>query len=81
MIGALVGALLMIAIITIQYLLDDTIKTDEDVRKYLQLDTLAQIPYVKGLDEKGKANSSLLKAAKRSASGSRTRKSSSRAAK
>ena len=74
MIGAIVGALLMIGIITVQYLLDDTIKTDEDVKKYLQLDTLAQIPYVKGLDEKGKANSSLFKAAKRSSSGSRTRK-------
>ncbi len=50
MIGALVGAIIMIGIITVQYLLDDTIKSDEDVRKYLQLDTLAQIPYVKGMD-------------------------------
>ena len=50
MIGALVGAIIMIALITVKYLLDDTIKTDEDVRKYLQLDTLAQIPYVKGMD-------------------------------
>ena len=54
MIGALVGAILMIGIITVQFLTDDTIKTDEDVRKYLQLDTLAQIPYVKGMDEKNK---------------------------
>ncbi len=80
MIGALVGALLMIAIITIQYLLDDTIKTDEDVKKYLQLDTLAQIPYVKGLDEKGKASSSFLSGAKRRSSPKSSGKSS-RAAK
>ena len=81
MIGALVGAILMIGIITVQYLLDDTIKTDEDVRKYLQLDTLAQIPYVKGLDEKNKGNAGLLAAAARkTSSNGSTRESRRRAA-
>ena len=53
-IGALIGALLVAAIIVIRYLLDDTIKSDEDVRKYLQLDTLAELPYIKSWEEKKK---------------------------
>ena len=58
MIGALAAAVVIIGIITVQYLLDDTIKTEEDVRKYLQLDTLAQIPYVKGIEERSKTGAS-----------------------
>jgi hypothetical protein len=27
--------------------MDDTIKTSDDVRKYLNVDTLAEVPYVK----------------------------------
>lgn len=47
-IGALFGAFLMIAIIIIRYLMNDTIQTEEDVRKYLNLHTLAAIPLEKG---------------------------------
>ncbi len=47
-IGAIVLAVLAILIITIRYLSDDTIKDDEDVKKYLELDTLAQFPLLKG---------------------------------
>lgn len=45
--GGIVGAAIAIAIIVLGYLLDDTIKTEEDVRKYLQLNTLAEIPMEK----------------------------------
>ena len=47
-IGAIVLAVLAILIIVIRYLSDDTIKDDEDVKKYLELDTLAQFPLLKG---------------------------------
>ena len=45
--GGIVGAAIAVAIIVLGYLLDDTIKTEEDVRKYLQLNTLAEIPIEK----------------------------------
>lgn len=41
-----VGALFVIAIIVIRFLLDDTIKTSEDVEKYLELSTLGMIPEI-----------------------------------
>ena len=44
LIGGLVGCLLICAILLIRYLLDDTIKSSEDVEKYLGLSTLALIP-------------------------------------
>lgn len=43
-IGGILGVLLVCAVILIHYLLDDTIKTSEDVEKYLGLSTLALIP-------------------------------------
>lgn len=45
--GGIVAAAIAVAIIVLGYLLDDTIKTEEDVRKYLQLNTLAEIPMEK----------------------------------
>ena len=42
--GALVGALLVSAVVVIRYLLDDTVKTSEDVEKYLSMSCLAMIP-------------------------------------
>lgn len=42
--GGAAAALLACAVIVIRFLLDDTIKTEEDVRKYLDLNTLASIP-------------------------------------
>lgn len=44
LIGALLGALLVEGIVTLQYILDDTIKTSEDIEQYLGLSTLALIP-------------------------------------
>ncbi len=44
LIGGMLGVLLVCAVILIQYLMDDTIKSSEDVEKYLGLSTLALIP-------------------------------------
>lgn len=43
-IGGLLGIFLLCAIILVQYLMDDTIKSSEDVEKYLGISTLALIP-------------------------------------
>ena len=47
-IGGVLGIFLMIAVILVRFLMDDTIKTPEDVEKYLQLSTLAVIPLNEG---------------------------------
>ena len=43
-IGGLVGVLIAAAVILISYLSNDTIKTQEDVERYLKLSTLGTIP-------------------------------------
>ena len=45
--GGLLLMILVIAVIVIRYLLDDTVKNEEDVRKYLNLNTLASLPDTK----------------------------------
>lgn len=42
--GLLLGAFVMIGIITVQFLLDDKIKTTDDIRKYTGMATLAIVP-------------------------------------
>lgn len=42
--GGIAGAALICVIVLVRYLLDDTIKSSEDVEKYLGLSTLALIP-------------------------------------
>ena len=42
--GGLVGAVLAAGVFTLLFLMDDTIKTEEDVRRYLKLNTLAAMP-------------------------------------
>jgi len=44
LIGGMLGILLVCAIVLVRYLMDDTIKSAEDVEKYLGLSTLALIP-------------------------------------
>lgn len=44
LIGGLLGCFVICAIILIRHLMDDTIKSSEDVEKYLGLSTLALIP-------------------------------------
>lgn len=43
-IGFVIGAFLCVAVILIRFLLDDTVKTSEDVEKFLAMSTLAMIP-------------------------------------
>ena len=52
-IGGVLGVLLIVAVVLLRYLMDDTVKTPEDVEKYLQLSTLAVIPLNEG-DSEGK---------------------------
>lgn len=47
MMGALLGAVLAMGMIILLELMDDTIKTEEDVKKYLQMNTLAAFPLEK----------------------------------
>lgn len=57
--GMFVGLFISALLIAIKYLLDDTIKTTEDVEKYLQMSTLALIPIMNaGNTKKGKTKSS-----------------------
>ena len=42
--GFLLGALVMIAVTTVQFLLDDKIKTSDDIRKYTGMAALAVVP-------------------------------------
>lgn len=46
-IGAVLGALLVIAVLVIRHLMDDTIKISDDVHKYLGLDVLAEFPEIR----------------------------------
>ena len=47
-VGGILGVFVVGAVILIHYLLDDTIKSSEDVEKYLGLSTLALIPVAPG---------------------------------
>ena len=47
LIGLVLGALLSIGIITVQFLMDDKIKTADDIEKYAGLPTLAVVPVKK----------------------------------
>ena len=53
-IGAAIGILLSLAIVVIVYLMNDTVKTPEDVEKYLGLSVLGTIPYVSKSGKKSK---------------------------
>lgn len=52
-IGALLGAVLVCAAVTIQVVMNDTIKTEEDIEKYLKISTLAEIPAKRNTKAKG----------------------------
>lgn len=54
LIGAVLGFVLSAAYIIIRYMLDDTVKTADDVEKYLGLNTLAAIPEEGGTDNSEK---------------------------
>lgn len=43
-VGGLLGLVFVAAFVLLQHFMDDTIKSEEDVRKYLELNTLAAVP-------------------------------------
>ena len=47
LLGGMIGLFLAAALIIVRHLMDDTIKTEEDVEKYLQLNTIAAFSYNK----------------------------------
>ena len=53
-IGFLLGAFLCMAVVLVQFLLDDTIKTSDDIEKYLGLSTLGMIPMREAPEERGR---------------------------
>ena len=48
LIGGVAGGFIVCAVILVVFLLDDTIKTSEDIEKYLGISTLALIPAMEG---------------------------------
>ncbi len=52
-IGALLGAVLVCAAVTLQVVMNDTIKTEEDIEKYLKISTLAEVPAKRNTNGKG----------------------------
>lgn len=54
LIGFAIGAVICIGILILRYYLDDSIKTSEDVEKYLGMTTLATIPMFDTEDDKKK---------------------------
>ena len=58
LIGFLIGAVITIAVLIIRYYLDDSIKTSEDVERYLGMTTLATIPMFEGTESTKKTKKS-----------------------
>lgn len=54
LIGGILGCFLVCAVILVRFLMDDTIKSSEDVEKYLGLTTLALIPIQEDGTDKAK---------------------------
>ena len=52
MLGALLGALIVCAIIVLRMLTDTTLKTVDDIDRYLHLPVLAAVPYYREMDRK-----------------------------
>ena len=48
MMGGMFGIVVMAGILVVMYLLDDRIKSEEDIERYLGLTTLASIPISRG---------------------------------
>lgn len=51
-VGLFVGMFLCAMVIVIRFLMDDTIKTEEDVERYLGMSTLAMIPIMENTDKR-----------------------------
>lgn len=55
-VGGILGVFLVCAVILIHYLLDDSIKSSEDVEKYLGLSTLALVPITQSVNDDKQRN-------------------------
>ena len=51
LIGALLGIFLSVVVIVLLYMLDDTVKSSDDIEKYLKLNTLTSIPLLEDEDK------------------------------
>ena len=71
MIGGILGVLLACAVIVIRFLLNDTIKSAEDIEKYFGISTLALIPISEDLND---GDNKKRKKKKHSSSGNNARK-------
>lgn len=56
LIGAILGFVIAVAAILISYLMNDTIRTSDDVERYLHLSTLGTIPLAEGEVKNKKKN-------------------------
>lgn len=59
--GFLVGMFLVCAVLTVLFLMNDSIKTQEDVEKYLNVPTLAVIPYISDKERRKSTKMSAVK--------------------
>lgn len=53
LLGVIVGVFLSVAVIVIRFILDDTIKSPEDIERYLGISTLASIPMMEEAEYDG----------------------------
>lgn len=58
LLGGILGVFLAVGIIVLVFILDDTIKTPDDVERYLEMNVLASIPIKEGAAKNKKAKSS-----------------------
>ena len=54
LIGAILGFVLSAGIVIIQYIMNDTIRKEEDIEKYLGINTLAKLPLIRGEQKRTK---------------------------
>lgn len=54
LIGALLGIFLAIVVVVLLYMLDDTVKSSDDIEKYLKLNTLTSIPLLEDEEKSSK---------------------------
>lgn len=50
--GFLLGAFLCTMVVVLRFLMDDTVKTSDDIEKYLELSTLAMIPVIEDTERR-----------------------------
>jgi capsular polysaccharide biosynthesis protein len=73
-IGGILGVILAIAVIVIRHITDDTIKTPDEIERYLGISTLASIPVMSEAEWDGaKKNSHTKKTAKKPAAKSKAK--------